>query len=103
MSARGKKGGGMGCGFGMGRIVSDSHLACRHLAEDKAKLPLCTLHLDEEDIEELREAIEKLYYFEFVLDGLAVNNYIGWLREKVRACACVCCWNRDVCMVSIVC
>jgi hypothetical protein len=32
----------------------------------------------------LREAIEKLYYFEFELDGLTVANYVGLLYEKVN-------------------
>lgn len=52
--------------------------------EDKETHELCELHLSPTDVETLREAVEKLYYFEFVIDGLTVSNYVGWLHEKVR-------------------
>eukprot|EP00123_Amoebidium_parasiticum_P016199 comp23328_c0_seq1/m.38424 comp23328_c0_seq1/g.38424 ORF comp23328_c0_seq1/g.38424 comp23328_c0_seq1/m.38424 type:complete len:583 (-) comp23328_c0_seq1:469-2217(-) len=50
--------------------------------ENAEKKPLCSLKLKPKDIEQLREAIEELYYFEFVLDDLPVSNFLGVLDEK---------------------
>eukprot|EP00058_Branchiostoma_floridae_P011604 XP_002597092.1 hypothetical protein BRAFLDRAFT_105034 [Branchiostoma floridae] len=42
---------------------------------------LCKLTLNDEDLEQLKEAIEDLYYFEFVLDELPIRGFIGHLDE----------------------
>ncbi|XP_068737553.1 transmembrane 9 superfamily member 1-like isoform X1 [Montipora capricornis] len=42
---------------------------------------LCTVALKENDVEQLKEAIEDLYYFEFVLDDLPLRGFIGHLEE----------------------
>ncbi|KAL3218503.1 hypothetical protein MRX96_050701, partial [Rhipicephalus microplus] len=45
------------------------------------KKVLCTVNLSAEDFKKLKEAIEDLYYFEFVLDGLRLWGFIGQLEE----------------------
>ncbi|GFT99098.1 transmembrane 9 superfamily member 1 [Nephila pilipes] len=42
---------------------------------------LCTLSLNEQEISQLKEAIEDLYYFEFILDDLPLHGFIGHLEE----------------------
>ncbi|XP_019641595.1 PREDICTED: transmembrane 9 superfamily member 1-like [Branchiostoma belcheri] len=49
--------------------------------EAKESAELCKLTLKEDDIEQLKEAIEDLYYFEFVLDELPIRGFIGHLDE----------------------
>lgn len=43
---------------------------------------LCTESLKLKDIDELRHAIEELYYFEFILDDLPIRGFIGHLEES---------------------
>ncbi|XP_077559660.1 transmembrane 9 superfamily member 1-like [Haemaphysalis longicornis] len=45
------------------------------------KKVLCTVHFSAEEFKKLKEAIEDLYYFEFVLDGLRLWGFIGQLEE----------------------
>lgn len=42
---------------------------------------LCKVKLTQKDIETLKEAIEDLYYFEFILDDLPLRGFIGHLEE----------------------
>ncbi|XP_071958712.1 transmembrane 9 superfamily member 1-like [Antedon mediterranea] len=49
--------------------------------ENSENNDLCSLSLKEKDVETLRESIEDLYYFEFVLDDLPVRGFIGHLEE----------------------
>eukprot|EP00041_Stephanoeca_diplocostata_P036100 m.1300398 g.1300398 ORF g.1300398 m.1300398 type:complete len:595 (+) comp24803_c0_seq2:267-2051(+) len=51
--------------------------------EDISSRDLCTLKLNYNDVEKLRNAIEDLYYFEFVLDDLPVRGFIGQLEEQL--------------------
>ncbi|XP_057308741.1 transmembrane 9 superfamily member 1-like [Hydractinia symbiolongicarpus] len=43
---------------------------------------LCAESLKLKDIDELRHAIEELYYFEFILDDLPIRGFIGHLEES---------------------
>jgi len=43
---------------------------------------LCTVSLSQDDIKRLREAIEELYYFEFVVEDLPMRGFIGRLEEE---------------------
>ena len=45
-----------------------------HLIEAVQNKVLCTVTLKEKDVERLKEAIEDLYYFEFVLGMYAIFN-----------------------------
>jgi transmembrane 9 superfamily protein 1 len=42
---------------------------------------LCTVELHQAELDMLREAIEDLYYFEFVFDDLPIRGFIGHLEE----------------------
>ncbi|XP_023930008.1 transmembrane 9 superfamily member 1-like [Lingula anatina] len=42
---------------------------------------LCKTTLSEADLAQLKEAIEDLYYFEFVLDNIPVRGFLGHLEE----------------------
>ncbi|CAL1288739.1 unnamed protein product [Larinioides sclopetarius] len=42
---------------------------------------LCSLTLNEREIAQLKEAIEDLYYFEFIIDDLPLHGFIGHLEE----------------------
>eukprot|EP00061_Rhincodon_typus_P010696 g35189.t1 len=44
-------------------------------------LPL-TVFFYPPQIEELKEAIEELYYFEFVLDDIPIRGFVGYLEES---------------------
>eukprot|EP00124_Ichthyophonus_hoferi_P003596 Ihof_evm3s321 gene=Ihof_evmTU3s321 len=43
---------------------------------------LCPMKLKPNDVEQLKSAIEELYYFEFYLDDIPMSNFIGYLEEK---------------------
>ncbi|XP_069796855.1 transmembrane 9 superfamily member 1 isoform X4 [Narcine bancroftii] len=49
---------------------------------DHTRQKLCELQLDAAQIEELREAVEELYYFEFVLDDIPIRGFVGYLEES---------------------
>jgi len=42
---------------------------------------LCSLRLETTDVEQLRNAIEELYYYEFILDEIPVRGFVGQLEE----------------------
>uniref|UniRef100_T1ITP6 Transmembrane 9 superfamily member n=1 Tax=Strigamia maritima TaxID=126957 RepID=T1ITP6_STRMM len=43
---------------------------------------LCKVTLNKNDLNQLKEAIEDLYYFEFVIDDIPVRGFIGHLDEN---------------------
>ncbi|XP_023651876.1 transmembrane 9 superfamily member 1 [Paramormyrops kingsleyae] len=50
--------------------------------ENVDKRTLCQLTLSETEVEQLREAIEELYYFEFVLDEIPIWGFVGYMEES---------------------
>ncbi|MED6240821.1 Transmembrane 9 superfamily member 1, partial [Characodon lateralis] len=50
--------------------------------ENVEKKTLCKLTLSEKQVDELREAIEELYYFEFVLDDIPFWGFVGYIEES---------------------
>ncbi len=42
---------------------------------------MCTLTLNYDDLEALRLAIEKFYYFEFVVDDIPIRGFVGQIEE----------------------
>ncbi|XP_028649532.1 transmembrane 9 superfamily member 1 [Erpetoichthys calabaricus] len=50
--------------------------------ENVDKKSLCELKLTEAEVEELKEAIEELYYFEFVLDEIPIWGFVGYMEES---------------------
>ncbi|XP_064359409.1 transmembrane 9 superfamily member 1-like [Dromaius novaehollandiae] len=48
---------------------------------DAPRAPLCTLRLGPDEVEQLRAAVEALYYFEFVVDELRVRGFVGAVEE----------------------
>lgn len=42
---------------------------------------LCSVQLNQEDVNKLKNAIEDLYYFEFVADDIPMRGFIGQLEE----------------------
>ncbi|XP_072306685.1 transmembrane 9 superfamily member 1 [Eucyclogobius newberryi] len=50
--------------------------------ENVEKKMLCQLSLSEQQVDQLREAIEELYYFEFVLDDIPIWGFVGYLEES---------------------
>jgi len=55
--------------------------ACCSVTEDVANKELCRVKFSEDDLQLLRDAIEDLYYFEFVIGELLHANLI-WLIFK---------------------
>ncbi|XP_074656952.1 transmembrane 9 superfamily member 1-like [Tubulanus polymorphus] len=49
--------------------------------EDIPRKELCKFTYNEQDLKKIREAIEELYYFEFVVDDIPVRGFIGHLEE----------------------
>ena len=43
---------------------------------------LCTLTMNEKELDQMREAIEELYYSEMVIDDLPVRSFIGRFEES---------------------
>lgn len=50
--------------------------------ENVEKKPLCQLTLTETQIEQLHEAIEELFYFEFILDEIPIWGFVGYIEES---------------------
>ncbi|XP_029385036.1 transmembrane 9 superfamily member 1 isoform X2 [Echeneis naucrates] len=50
--------------------------------ENVEKKTLCQLILSEKQVDQLREAIEELYYFEFVLDDIPIWGFVGYIEES---------------------
>ncbi|XP_014669374.1 PREDICTED: transmembrane 9 superfamily member 1-like isoform X2 [Priapulus caudatus] len=49
--------------------------------KDEERKTLCKVVLKEADVQQLRSAIEDLYYFEFAIDQLPLRGFIGRLEE----------------------
>ncbi|KAK6167869.1 hypothetical protein SNE40_021800 [Patella caerulea] len=49
--------------------------------KEEDKKVLCKVHYSENDLSLLRNAIEDLYYFEFVIDEIPIRGFIGHLEE----------------------
>ncbi|CAN7998974.1 unnamed protein product [Ixodes hexagonus] len=69
----------------LGEVLDGDRMA-ESLYEIDFKVPvekkaLCTVHLSEDEFNKLKAAIEDLYYFEFVIDGLRLWGFIGHLEE----------------------
>ncbi|EEC11341.1 endosomal membrane protein EMP70, putative [Ixodes scapularis] len=69
----------------LGEVLDGDRMA-ESLYELDFKVPvekkvLCTVHLSEDEFKKLKVAIEDLYYFEFVIDGLRLWGFIGHLEE----------------------
>ncbi|XP_019745569.1 transmembrane 9 superfamily member 1 [Hippocampus comes] len=50
--------------------------------ENVQKKTLCQLTLSDNQVDQLREAIEELYYFEFVLDDIPIWGFVGYIEES---------------------
>lgn len=50
--------------------------------ENMEKRTLCKLTLSEKQVDQLREAIEELFYFEFVLDDIPIWGFVGYIEES---------------------
>ncbi|XP_062993285.1 transmembrane 9 superfamily member 1 [Elgaria multicarinata webbii] len=53
-----------------------------HFRENVEKKSLCDMELTTEQVERLRQAIEELYYFEFVVDDLPLRGFVGYMEES---------------------
>lgn len=50
--------------------------------ENVEKRILCHMQLSSAQVEQLRQAIEELYYFEFVIDDLPIRGFVGYMEES---------------------
>ncbi|XP_071508029.1 transmembrane 9 superfamily member 1-like [Diadema antillarum] len=50
--------------------------------ENAVNSELCVMKLSEADLTQLREAIEDLYYFEFVVDQIPLRGFVGHFQES---------------------
>ncbi|XP_008838041.1 transmembrane 9 superfamily member 1 [Nannospalax galili] len=50
--------------------------------ENVEKKILCHMQLSSAQVEQLRQAIEELYYFEFVVDDLPIRGFVGYMEES---------------------
>lgn len=69
----------------LGEVLDGDRMA-KSMYDIKFKEPidtakLCTVELNQEQIEKLRSAIEDLYYFEFVVDDIPMRGFVGQLEE----------------------
>ncbi|XP_077990163.1 transmembrane 9 superfamily member 1-like [Glandiceps talaboti] len=69
----------------LGEILDGDRMAVSnydiHFKENSQDNLLCTVTLTEKEIDQLRDSIEDLYYFEFILDDLPIRGFIGHLEE----------------------
>ena len=49
---------------------------------EKESQELCTIHVGEKGLEQLREAVEELYYFEMVADDITMRSFLGRFEES---------------------
>lgn len=45
---------------------------------------LCKIHLAKEEVQEFKDAIEKLYYFEMLYDDLPIRGFVGTMGVEIR-------------------
>ncbi|ELK11218.1 Importin-4 [Pteropus alecto] len=50
--------------------------------ENAERRILCHMQLSSAQVEQLRQAIEELYYFEFVVDDLPLRGFVGYMEES---------------------
>ncbi|XP_029436885.1 transmembrane 9 superfamily member 1 [Rhinatrema bivittatum] len=53
-----------------------------HFRQNMDNVPLCEMKLDASQVQILRQAIEELYYFEFVLDEIPIRGFLGYMEES---------------------
>uniref|UniRef100_A0A8C5SHY1 Transmembrane 9 superfamily member n=1 Tax=Laticauda laticaudata TaxID=8630 RepID=A0A8C5SHY1_LATLA len=53
-----------------------------HFRQNVEKKILCQKKLSLDEVERLRQAIEELYYFEFVVDDLPLRGFVGYMEES---------------------
>ncbi|XP_066578935.1 transmembrane 9 superfamily member 1 isoform X2 [Amia ocellicauda] len=53
-----------------------------HFRQNTERRTLCQLTLTDTEVEQLREAVEELYYFEFVLDEIPIWGFVGYMEES---------------------
>lgn len=69
----------------LGEVLDGDRMAVSlyeiNFKQDADKKELCKVTFKENDLQLLRDAIEDLYYFEFVIDEIPVRGFIGHLEE----------------------
>ncbi|CAG2191539.1 TM9SF1 [Mytilus edulis] len=69
----------------LGEVLDGDRMALSEydirFTRDSDKKELCKVTFTEQDLQLLRDAIEDLYYFEFVIDEIPVRGFIGHLEE----------------------
>ncbi|XP_060573634.1 transmembrane 9 superfamily member 1-like [Ruditapes philippinarum] len=69
----------------LGEVLDGDRMAVSlydiNFKQDVEKKELCKVKFTEADLQLLRDAIEDLYYFEFVIDDVPVRGFIGHLEE----------------------
>ncbi|XP_063407263.1 transmembrane 9 superfamily member 1-like isoform X1 [Mytilus trossulus] len=69
----------------LGEVLDGDRMALSEydirFTRDSDKKELCMVTFTEQDLQLLRDAIEDLYYFEFVIDEIPVRGFIGHLEE----------------------
>ncbi|KAK9398266.1 transmembrane 9 superfamily member 1 [Crotalus adamanteus] len=53
-----------------------------HFRQNVESKILCKKTLSPDEVERLRQAIEELYYFEFVVDDLPLRGFVGYMEES---------------------
>lgn len=54
-----------------------------HFRKDIGDTELCKLKVNLEDLQRLKDAVEDLYYFEFVLDDVRMRGFLGRMEEHI--------------------
>ncbi|PSC72630.1 phagocytic receptor 1b [Micractinium conductrix] len=66
---------------GLGEVLEGDRLVSTpyklKFKENKENAPLCTQHLDSEDLDQFRDAVAEDYYFQMLIDGLPIWGFIG--------------------------
>lgn len=69
----------------LGEVLDGDRMAVSlyelNFKKDEQRRELCKVKFSENDLRLLRDAIEDLYYFEFVIDEIPVRGFIGHLEE----------------------
>ena len=52
-----------------------------HFKENDEDHLLCEMELNEKELDQLREAVEELYYFEMVADEIPIRSFLGQFTE----------------------
>ena len=69
----------------LGEILDGDRMAFSdykiNFMQDKEKTKLCTRKITQKDLNKLKDAVEDLYYFEFVVDDIIFKGFIGHFEE----------------------